>query len=67
MSDETEGGFLDHLFNAFSHLSRAQKAEAAKREAARAESGTRKPKKLKMAASFDEAPPASTCCTAKRE
>jgi hypothetical protein len=67
MSDENENSgesFLDHLFNAFGHLSRAKRqADAEKPER------PGKKRKLKIT-SFDEAPAAppaeKPCCTAKR-
>jgi hypothetical protein len=74
MNDEHDGNsFLDHMFNALGHLSRAQKKANAEAEATRAnkQAGKGKPGKVKVRvskASFDEAPrdPAA-CCTAKRE
>ena len=68
MSDEStnnEPGFLDHLFNAFGHLAKAQRKQQT------SEKGTDKKKtgsrgKFKAAA-FDEAPSnVDECCIAKR-
>ena len=68
MSDETTEstgpGFLDHLFNAFGHIARAQRKQAAEKapKTSKGKTGSRKFK----AAAFDEAPPADDCCIAKR-
>ncbi len=67
MSDnENEGteSFIDHIFNALGHASRAMK----KRDAERAAQPTKGKRKLKVVA-FDEAPsaaPEKECCIAKR-
>lgn len=70
-TEDEGGGFLDHLFNAFGHLAKAQRKSAAEQEAAKAERGVRKPKKFKVAVegaipAFDAAPADKSCCTAKR-